>query len=226
MTSASPMLDVPTELLGLIFCYVEKKDLKSIRLVCKTFRQAALPSLFDEIYLSTNRADLEIAHLTIRHFKTSIKTMILSTVYYQELKWGDFKRLAMYKVKSRDHNLVAHLSLGYNNYCRLRSEQQEGLGSGACLAHFCSALRSLPNARKLIVTDFQPSDFSRDWQLRRGRFWKADGVCSLEDCKLSILEHLDYQVDPISGFSHEHTNPWSLAILALGATGTCVFFLV
>ena len=81
MTSVSSKLEFPSEILGLTFCHVAKEDLKSIRLVCKAFEQAALPFLFDEVYLSTNLTDLEVAHLTVTHFIASIGKAIISTVY-------------------------------------------------------------------------------------------------------------------------------------------------
>ena len=80
MTSVSPKLEFPLEVLGLTFCHVAKEDLKSIRLVCKAFEQAAFPFLFDEVYLFTNRTYLKVAHLTITNFKASIRKAIISTV--------------------------------------------------------------------------------------------------------------------------------------------------
>ena len=81
MTSVSPKLEFPSEVLGLTFYHITKEDLKSIRIVCEAFKRAALLFLFDKVYLFKNRTDLEVAHPNIMHFKVSIGKAIISTVY-------------------------------------------------------------------------------------------------------------------------------------------------
>ena len=146
------------------------------------------------------------------------------------MDWREFKRQISYQAKSKfdlqDKLLAKHLTIGWDDYCRLPQEQQEMLESGTCIAHLCFALRTVPNLRRLVVTGFEPADsLGKDWEPQRTRYWNMDAVCPLEDCKEPNSQHLDYQVSPWSGFCFDGktANPWSLAMLALEATGKSPF---
>lgn len=72
---------LPPEISSLLCGFLPKQGLKQVRQVSKTWEQAAVPYLFDEIFISQNMADFRIAKLVILQFKYYIRTLVLSSVY-------------------------------------------------------------------------------------------------------------------------------------------------
>ncbi|KAK3170305.1 hypothetical protein OEA41_009692 [Lepraria neglecta] len=155
-------MDMRPEILSLSLCRLEKSYLKSVRLVSKAFERAAVPFLVDEVYFSTNEVDIELAQLINSRFNAYVKAIIFSSFYWHEMDWREFKRQISYQAKSKfdlkDKLLPKHLTIGWDDYCRLPEEQQEMLESGTCIAHLCFALHTVPNLRRLVVTGFEPAD--------------------------------------------------------------------
>ena len=229
---SKPGMELPPEVLGRILARLEKKDLKQVRLVCKKFEQSAVSLVFDEVYLSTNPAEIEVVQNTVRTFGKSIKTVFFSAVDYKEIKWGRFKNAV------RHYHSMEYVRLGYTNYCRLRQEQQEMLRTGTFFGHLCYALRTIPNAQRLVITDFETSHPYR-WKRRQSRLWRVGNCpahCSIQGCSLGNVRHLNHMVDPRSllrartqdtdreiGYTHPETqdfDPWSLVMMGLAATGS------
>ena len=50
---------LPTDVLALIFPHISKKDLKTVRLVCRLWSILAVPQLFNRTYISSRPKDLE-----------------------------------------------------------------------------------------------------------------------------------------------------------------------
>ena len=238
MTSDLPQfpMECPPEILGRILACLEKKDLKEVRLVCKKLERSAVSLLFDEVYLSTNPAEIEIVQSTVRNFGKSIKTVFFSAVDYKEMKWGHFKN-AVGRCGS-----VENVRLAYTNYCRLRQEQQQMLRAGTYFGNLCYALRTLPNAQRLVITCFEASSHPRRWQRRQSRLWRVGdcpGHCSIQGCVKGNLLHLNAMVLPrrllptvsqesYSGIEDADPEPedadaWSLVMMGLAATGSYLF---
>ena len=218
---SKPAMELPPEVLGRILTCLEKKDLKEVRLVCKKLERSAVSLLFDEVYLSAHPADLEVAQTTVRNFGKSIKTVLFSAVEYPEIKWGLFKSLMRPSRKE-----IEYVRLAYTNYCRLRQEQQEMYQAGTYFGHLCYALRTVPSAQRLVLTHFEDhwSDFG--WERRLSRLWRVGDCpahCSFQGCAYGNLMHLSYMLEP-RGQLHERrtrrTNPWSLVMTGLAATGS------
>ena len=216
---SKPTMEAPPEVLGQILARLEKRELKNVRLVCKTLERSAVSLLFDEVYLSTNPAEIEVAQNTVRHFGKSIKTVFFSAVEYKEMKWGRFK-------STKRHNRpLEYVRLAYKNYCRLRQEQQEMLRTGTYFGHLCYILRTIPNLQRLVITDFESSIRSHGWERRESRLWRLGDCpvhCSIQGCAYGNLSHLDCMVGPQSLFyeERENTHPWSLVMMVLAATGS------
>ena len=214
---SKPAMEVPPEVLGRILAHLEKKDLKEVRLVCKKLERSAVSLLFDEVYLSTNPAEMEIAQNTVRHFGKSIKTVYSSAVEYTEMKWGHFRN-AMARHK------VDYVRLAYANYCKLRQEQQEMFRAGTYFGHLCYALRTIPNAQRLVIADFETLTQSCRWLRRRSRLWRVGDCpvhCSIQGCAFGNLGHLIYMVDPRIPLyrGRVDTRHWSLVMMGLAVTG-------
>lgn len=208
-TSDLIKMQFPPEILGLSLQHRPKSDLKSVRLACKVYEKAAVPYLFREVFLSTNRADLEATELIIRHFGIYVKTLWFSSVYYEAHGRNSFERATKNQIHGRlkDGSTASHLRNGYQNHYRLREEHQEDRESGMYLAYLVFALQSLPNLKRLILTDFGARKINTEEQLRGRGFRHTVGVCPLTECKVRDIDHLQYQGRPQSGFSHTTFSP-------------------
>ncbi|KAK0509697.1 hypothetical protein JMJ35_008091 [Cladonia borealis] len=218
---SKPTMEVPPEVLGQILAHLEKKELKQVRLVCKQLERSAVPLLFDEVYLSANPAEIEIAQKTVQNFGKSIKTVYLSAVEYEEMKWGKFKSAV------GRYDSLEHVRLAYTNYCKLCQEQEAMFRAGTYFGHLCYVLRTVPNAQRLVMTDFEAyySRSYKPWEKRRLRLWRVGDCpahCSIQGCACGSLEHLSLMVDPRSLLHGERasTDPWSLVMMGLAATGS------
>lgn len=85
-----PTIMLPPEILNFICGVLGKEDLKQVRQVSKIWERAAVPYLFDEIFISQDLADFRIAKLVILHFKHYIRTLvwILSKRLYEFLAFS------------------------------------------------------------------------------------------------------------------------------------------
>ena len=212
-------MEIPPEVLGRILACLEKKDLKEVRLVCKKLERSAVSLLFDEVYLSTNPSEIEIAQNTVRNFGKSIRTVVISAVEYKKRDWASFK------VIKRDFHPVKYVRLAYKNYRRLRQEQQEMLQAGTYFGNLCYILRTVSNARRLVITDLEADLRGPEGERRRSRLWRVGDcpiLCSIPGCAYGNLKHLSYMVSPyslIDGYE-EDTRTWSLVMIGLAATGS------
>ena len=75
--------DFPPEILSIITASLQsKKDLKSLRLITRAFHDAAVPQLFDSIFIIARYADLEIASRVALRFGSFVKKILLSSECY------------------------------------------------------------------------------------------------------------------------------------------------
>lgn len=212
-------MEVPPEVLGRILAHLEKKELKQVRLVCKKLEQSAVSLLFNEVYISTNPAEVEIAQYTVRNFGKSIKTVFFSAVEYHDMKWGRFRDAV-----GRSH-AQEYVRLACTNYCRLHSEQEKMFRSSTYFGHLCYVLRTISNLQRLVLTDFETSSEPSEWERRRSRLWRVGNCpayCSLQGCAYGNLSHLRHMIGP-RNLLLSHTidfDPWSLVMMGLAATGS------
>ena len=213
-----PSIEVPPEVLERVLTHLEKEDLKAVRLVCKTLERSAVSLLFDEIYLSTNPAELEIAQKTARNFAASIKTVYFSAVKYLEPTWSEFK-YARGNFRAPEFARLAH-----TNYGKLRQEQQDMLRAGTYFGHLCFILCKIPVLESFILTDFESCSYPREWERRRSRLWRlgdCPAQCSIQGCTYGNLKHLSHMVGPRSLLVPQSIESWSLVMMALAASGSC-----
>ena len=114
-----------------------------------------------------------------------------------------------------------HSDHAFTAYRTMRNNQQESISKGTSSAYLSFALTSLPNIRKIILTDTSSSRSmpSQSLQVYEPRKLKA---CPFEQCDLTAADHLPYAVRK-TGFSRKgSTNPWHLVLSALSATNANV----
>lgn len=213
---------LPPELACSVCGLLSKQDLKQVRQLSKTFERAAVPYLFDEIFISQNMADLRIAKLVVLQFKHYIRTLVFSSVYY-----ADIDRESFYEKFEEefgigpDNDSCPSPDHAFALYRIARRNQQESLRNGSISAFLSFALTSSPSIQKIVLTDTSSSrSMSRkSLQVYEPRSSKA---CPDKDCDLGDTEHLPHAVRQ-SGFSQEgSTNPWRLTLPALYATNANV----
>ena len=80
-------MELPNEIIPLILKSLEKHDLKSARLVSKTWTSLAAEFLFDQVYVSAHPENLEVFGAIARHPLLSgcIKTLIYDAVDFVEI---------------------------------------------------------------------------------------------------------------------------------------------
>ncbi|MCJ1223595.1 hypothetical protein MMC12_000238 [Toensbergia leucococca] len=109
------------------------------------FSRLAVRSLFDEVFISAHKADLEIAELVGQNFAPYVKKLIYSSVYYpcdKDKRPGDW----MYRsIHDRDD---------FPQWERLAEEHLEIRKTGEDFGHLLSACNSMVNLRKVVLTDY------------------------------------------------------------------------
>ena len=122
---------------------------------------------------------------------------------------------------------IEYAGLAYDNYCMLRQEQQEMFRAGTYFGHLCYALRTVPNAQRLVITGFEAYRKPFGWERRLSRLWRVGDCpahCSFEGCAYGNLKHLSYMLEAqglLDDWRTRGTNFWSLVMMGLAVTGSC-----
>ena len=208
------------ELQILICQYMTKAELKCARLVCKSFDRAAVPFLFDEVFVAANYSILDTADLVASRFGLYIKTINLSIIDYNVFSKKTFVTIVMRRMGRTLERLTfeefnAHVEHAFDLYNKARIEDLEITNSGELLAKMCLTLNKLPKVQKFIATNYDSGLLCGLGDLLHPKFpWKRDILCPFKDCKLSVSDHI--------GFLHHSDPPYSsrreplhLAMLAI-----------
>ena len=201
----------PTEILSAILCYQPKIDLKRARLVCKAFDAAAVPFLFDEIFVTVRYADIERSTLLASRFGPFVKTLVFCSEFFEPgVSWVNFERLM---------GDTALATSYYNSYCRLREEQKELLNEGEFYGHLCSTLRVLSNLQNVIITnDCRAQGLCWchqayvDGCTRTFNPWSDDIYPALKSLR-PAPKHRCFE--SINGLDHKRSNAWPEMLRAL-----------
>lgn len=158
MKQNSPTTNLAPEFLSNICSNLDKPGLKLARLVCKALDGAAVPMLFDRVYVASRYADLEVARLVAARFRPFIKTLFFCSESYREdytLKeieervaeqyyWGHYRL---------SHGKYDHVRIYWESYCRLKREHEELTRSGEVFGTVCYLLGYLPHLRSISLSD-------------------------------------------------------------------------
>ena len=208
-------MQLPPELQSLICQDLTEAELKSTRFICKSFDQAAVPFLFEGIFVAARYSDLDNADLIVSRFGSYVRILTLSFVEYEPLSLEDYRR----KVEQHIRNVErfnGHLEHAFELYCKAQTESLEIYRSGEFMARLCLILSKSPNIRKMILTDCGNDDSYHVSQLHPHDPWKQDDLCPFKVCTLSVADHIDFHVRP--GPPYQMTpNPFHQAMLAISA---------
>ena len=207
---------LPPELLSSICGFLPKQALKQVRLVSKTWERAAVPTLFDQIFMSLEMADLLIAKLVIHRFKQYIRVLVFSSLYYPDVGRDYFVR----HYRAFDTNpdtAIVHSDYAFKLYRTAQKDQRKQLRTGLVSAYLSFALTSCPNVRKIILTD-SPSSRLMSWKSLQVFESQLSTNCPVERCDLNVTKHIPAPAH-WSGFTEDSSpNPWRLILQALSVT--------
>ena len=227
-------MQLPPELQNLVCRDLVKAELKVARLVCKSLDQAAIPFLFDEVFVAARYRDLEIADLVASRFGTYVKTMTLSFVEYEDLSMGEWYERTYPRRTDRNTRTSprsnGHLAHAFGVYSRIREETLEIIHSGDFMAKLCVILRKSPNTRRMTFTDC--GNYCDDnycggndpyfaSKLHPHDPWSKDELCPFKGCQLSDSDHLRFHVRPSPPYNMT-PNPFHLAILAISTAKSTI----
>lgn len=214
-------ITLPPELLSLVCGSLPRTALKKLRQVSKTFEQAAVPYLFDRIFMSLNMADLRIAKLVIHQFKQHIRTLVFSSVYYLHMDRESFDECfeGAFDVEADTEN--GHSDHAFKLYLIARKNQKESIKTGYSLAYLSYALSSCPRIRKIVLRD-SLSSRSMSRELLQVFEPRRSNNCPVEICDQEDTDHFPSAVQQ-SGFLRKgSSNPWRLILQALSVTNSSV----
>ena len=170
-------MNLPPELLATICSFLPKPDLKASRLVCRLFDQAAIPFLFNIVFIAANDADLEVSRLISERFGPYVKELIYDTRLFADLDQSEHESEVLRgvngKVSYKDGALAPsaqELLTSYTEYRTQFEEQEVLIESGDILAYLCCAIMSMPRLGSISITDewvrASSAASSRGWQIR------------------------------------------------------------
>lgn len=178
-------MNIPPELQKNVCSFLDKTTLKEVRLVCKALDQAAIPLLFDQIFLSDERADLEIADHVVERFGPHLRLLAFHPSYYKPLPSRDeFNALMPDHLRKWCKYYRKRVKKAYRKRRDLTAEKPETNSSGECLAHLCYVLINAPRLSKLVITEFhaRSSENEEDSQ----EYWQSF-ICPKAGCDLKRM---------------------------------------
>ena len=168
---------LPAELLELILRHLSKPQLKAVRQTCKSLGYAAIPFLFDSVYVANNPSDMEKAALLCSSFGHSVHHMVYGSLSwyrqpfnefleenYECFKWDGSKDPSekndnielIYKSLPQPRQLDLHLF--WTQFCYLADESYAFVKSGNFQSQLCQLLRVLPKLYKITIDDHDRMD--------------------------------------------------------------------
>ena len=211
---------VPPELQTLICQNMTKTELKCARLVCRSFDRAAVPFLFDEVFVAANYSILDTADLVASRFGLYIRTIHLSIIDYNFFSKKTFvtnveRRMGRTLERLTFEKFYAHVDHAFDLYNKARTEDLEITDSGELLARLCLTLSKLPKIRKFIASNYDSGVLCGLGDLLHPNFpWKREILCPFKDCNLSASDHIGFlhHSDPPNSIRREPLHPAMLAI--------------
>ncbi len=158
-------IDLPTEILLSIFGCLAKTDIKNVRLACKEFDAVASHYLFDSLYMSPMRNELDIFVQVMHHpiFSKSVREIIWYDVDFlpkcrKQSGWNSWYK----SYRAHDISLPS-IQVGDSEYCRLRyqtilAEVESIKRSGEDLAILCAGLATMTRVERIVLTDNSGQD--------------------------------------------------------------------
>ena len=143
----------PNEITKMIIeCIVEKTDLKAIRLAIKGADEYVIPLLYDNIHLSLSPYCLGNTEQILRHYPGHVRRISISPCMNKEIWRRDYSDRVYHTYKGSElREWGRHIETGYNNYVKEMTDMRHVLESRTLGFMLGSALRELPNVRRVVL---------------------------------------------------------------------------
>ena len=154
---------LPPELKVSIFSHLVKRDLKSLRLVCKEYETVASPFLFDKAYLAARQGVLDTFTKLTNHsiFSKYVKEIVYDSSWLESDIAKSFDTYAALPFSAwRTPVAVPPFSqAGYNEYVRLFEDQEDIQAREDVYHRVKSAMPNLPNIQRVVSADLSRCAF-------------------------------------------------------------------
>lgn len=122
-------MNLPPQIVQMIFPRLSKRDLKSCRLAFKAWDRMLIAMLFDSVFVTARHADLEVADLVASRFGDFVETLVYSAEFF-----GDpalFNKYSKLAIKKRSQPCYErHIYHHCQTYANLALEQRDILKDG------------------------------------------------------------------------------------------------
>ncbi|KAI2630206.1 hypothetical protein GGS26DRAFT_102388 [Hypomontagnella submonticulosa] len=127
---------IPNELIKMVGRYLSKRDLKSMRLASKTFKELLSEYLFTRVYASVHRADLNALRGISNHpeYRKYVQEIVYTGVYFRRAQLPDPTQPLPQFLSEEQHRQNCEI------YRTCLDEQEETMKTGEHLAIITSAL--------------------------------------------------------------------------------------
>lgn len=153
-------MKLPLEIFQDVARRLSRKDLKQLRLVCKQFSEHLVPLLYDSVFLAIDSLELERAECILAHFKSSIKSVVVSPIKYPDLTLKQYRNCVVTLADETSFlprlpyrsKVGEHVKKSYENYCIV---QQRGSVDGLeeRMYHLLrTLLQNAPSLKKVVLT--------------------------------------------------------------------------
>lgn len=212
------------EILVSVFESLDSCDFMDVRLACKSFDQAAVPHLFDRVYISDKRANLKIAELVVQRFRRHVRTLRFSSVHYEDSSSGNFRAKMRRRsdVQSKYRSSACfdqHVKHALKRYTERHAEWLELHESGEFTARLCLVLSKISGLRTIVITRFRHGRIRLQKDLEPSNSRGTSFVCLDTECKLG--KHL-FKIETVPGLETKGSKSWHALMLALSVTKTSV----
>lgn len=150
------MIDLPLELFQDIAQRLSKKDVKSLRSICRKSARNLYPILFDSVFLSFDPLDLDRAERIYTCFECSIKILIVCPVDFESLSERRYEdQVRTCRDIKRLPSLPAfwhHINRGYMEYVRVQRRASTWEQRTRMQELIRKILKTAPNLKKVVLT--------------------------------------------------------------------------
>ena len=136
--------------------HVPKSNSKGLRFLCKSWEREIKPLLFNQIFLSLNRADLVIARKVLDKYAAYIKALVISSAFAQQSNTfidGRSSILSYIEIANTTWFSEVEKDCHINAYNKLFAQQRSYLKRNAQHFFIQSALRDATKIKEIVVTD-------------------------------------------------------------------------
>ena len=208
----------PPEILGLVFSSLDKPTLFNVRLACKAFDEAANPFLFDQIYISSSRTDIEIAKLVALRFGRYVRTLVFASTYVKYSWFGirEWMQLKMSFEAIEASCVRQHVKSVWNRYDKHCAEWEEVNRGGELVGSLCFILGKIARLQTIELVTFSMSRYTTKQSLQLS---EPNSACS----KCWCILHKKFFDIPLEYICiAEGKMAWHYLMLALSITKTCI----